>query len=245
MADAHSRIARFLAAALVLASASPAAEQVIAGRVVDAASGSAVPRARVTATATTGHDAQRALSGEDGRFWIAVRAGTYRVEAARTGYRAARTDVLTVGPGDTARVDLRLDVATRELAAVTASIRPRRLPMSGAFTPAYPTDSLLAAEPTRVEGGRGRVIIRGVMLTPTPCWRLAGGADRVGPLITLNIQARLYYGGCPADAVGASTYKVTLRTLPPGTYTVRVLHTYASDAYRPAVAMDSAGVAVR
>lgn len=222
----------------------PAAAQVIAGRVVDAASGGGVAGARVTASAVGHGDTRRALTGADGRYAIGVRGGSYRVQATRTGYQSALTTV-TVAAGDTARVVLRLTPAPRELAAVAASTRPRRLPMSGTFLQVYPTDSLLAAERTRVEGGRGRVVLRGVMLTPTPCWRLAGGADRVGPLVTLNVQARLYYGGCPPDAVGASTYKVSLRGIPPGTYTVRVLHTYAGDAAPSSVALDSAGVTVR
>jgi len=223
----------------------PLAAQVIVGRVVDAASGSGVPRARVTAAGVGHGDSRRTLTAADGRFVVAVRGGAYTVQVARTGYESARTRELVVGPGDTATVTIPLTASPRRLGAVTATTRPRRLPMSGVFTPVYPTDSLLAAERTRVEGGGGRVLVRGVMVTPTPCWRLAGAADRVGPLVTLNIQARLYYGGCPPEAPGASTYKVSLRGLPPGTYTVRVLHTYADERYQPSVALDSSGVVVR
>jgi len=237
-------IAPLLAAlAITLCSSSSAHAQVIAGRVVDAETGGGVARARVTIAGEGG--TRRAETGDDGRFAVDVRGGSYDVQATRTGYQPARADAVAVAAGDTARVVLRVSPAPRQLASVTASTRPLRLPISGAFIPAYPTDSLLAAERTRTEGGAGRVLVRGVMLTPTPCWRLAGGADRVGPLITLNIQARPSGERCPPDAVGATTYKVSLRRIPPGTYTVHVLHTYANDAVRPGVALDSAGVAVR
>ncbi|HET7230406.1 MAG TPA: carboxypeptidase-like regulatory domain-containing protein [Longimicrobium sp.] len=233
-----------LLAALWVAAPIPGAAQVIAGLVIDASSGGGVARALVTAAPVGRRGVFRTQSAADGRYSLQVSAGRYVVRAVRAGYQA-RTSEVSVGAADTARVDLRVAVAARMLGPVAASTRPRRLPVSGVFTPVYPTDSLIAAERTRGEGGRGRVIVRGVMLTPTPCWRPAGAADRVGPLITLNIQARLTGGACPPDAVGATTYKVTLRGIPPGTYTVRVLHTYRHDAFPGAVAIDSAGIAVR
>ena len=216
-----------------------ATAQVIVGRLVDAASGAGVARARVTAVGIGHEGSRRTTTAADGRFSLAVRGGSYRVQAARTGYQDARSGEVTVGTGDTARVELRVAPAPHRLRGVTASTRPRRLPMLGVFTPVYPTDSLLAAERTRVEGEPGRVVVRGVMLTPTACWRLAGAADRIGPVITLAVQARPTDDPCPPDAVGASTYKVTLRRLPPGTYNLRVLHVYRDAVWPPGVAMDT------
>jgi hypothetical protein len=232
-----------LVVAIVLGRSSAAQAQVIAGRVVDAATGGGVGRARITAWGDGG--TRSTFTGADGRYTIEVRGGTYHVRATRTGYQTATSAEMAVAAGDTSRVVLRMTPEPRQLTGVHASTRPRRLPMSGRFTPEYPTDSLLAAERTHVEGVPGRLIIHGVMLTPTPCWRLAGAADRVGPLITLNIQAHLGDEFCPPDAPGASTYKVSLRGIPPGTYTVRVLHTYRRDAFKASVALDSAGVTVR
>ena len=235
------------AALAVFCGSSPdrAAAQVIVGRVIDAASGGGVARARVTAAGVGHNDSRRTFTSADGRFSITVRGGSYRVQVRRTGYEGARSDAVTVGPDDTVRVEVRVSAAPVQLRGVTATTQPRRLPMVGVFTPVYPTDSLLAAERTRGEGGPGRVTVRGVVPTPTACWRLAGAADRIGQLITLAVEARPTDDPCPPDAVGASTYKVTLRRLPPGTYTVRVLHTYRGDVWRPSVAMDSAGVTVR
>jgi hypothetical protein len=220
------------------------AGQVIAGRVVDAASGSGVPQARVTAAGVNHGDSRRTLTAADGRFSIVVRGGAYTLQVARTGYESARTRELVVRLGDTSTVNVAVTAAPRRLGAITATTRPRRLPVAGVFTPAYPADSLFAAETTRGEGGRGRVIIRGIMPTPTACWRLAGAADRIGSVITLNIQARPTGDPCPPDAIGASTYKVTLRRLPPGTCTLRVLHTYRDAVWEPSVALDTS-VAVR
>lgn len=222
-----------------------AAAQVIVGRVIDAASGGGVGRARITVSGVGHNDTRRTFTAADGRYSITMRGGSYRVHVRRAGYREARTDSLAVGPNDTVRVDVRMTAAPVAVSGVTATTRPRLLPMAGVFTPVYPTDSLLAAERTRGEGGRGRVVIRGVMPTPTACWRLAGAADRIGPIITLAVEARPTDDPCPPDAVGASTYKVTLRRLPRGTYTVRVLHTYRGDVWQPGVAMDSSGVTVQ
>ena len=221
-----------------------AAGQVIVGRVVEAASGAGVGRARVTSRGVGHNDVRRTFTAADGRFTITMRGGSYQVQVTRTGYRAAHSDTVTVGPGDTARVELRVAAAPHRLRGVTASTRPRRLPMLGVFTPVYPTDSLLAAERTRGEGEPGRVVVRGVMPTPTACWRLAGAADRIGPVITLAVEARPTDDPCPPDAVGASTYKVTLRRLPAGTYTLRVLHAYRDGVWQPSVALDTT-VAVR
>jgi len=229
---------RILAAALVLASASPAAAQVIVGRVVDDSTGSAVARARVTAVGVGSRESRRTLTEDDGRFTVAVRGGRYRVQAARTGYGNAASDVVTVGPGDTARVTVRVNAAARRLAELTATARVRRPPVTGVYLPVTITDSLLAL-PIRAEGGRGRVLIKGQMATPSACDRLVGAAERRGSEIALFVLARPNDYPCPPDAPGASTYKVTVGSIPAGTYTVRVFHTYRDDVWQPRMALDT------
>ena len=227
---------RAAAAALIFAGASPAAAQVIVGRVIDDASGAAVARARVTAV---GEGSPRTLTGDDGGFALAVRGGRYRVRVERTGYQDARSDAVTVGPGDTARVTLRLDPTALRLAGITASARPRRPPLDGVYLPVFPTDSLLSL-PIRAEGGSGRVVVRGQMGTPTACYRLVGVAERTGSIVTLVIQARPTGDECVPGAIGASTYKVILHRIPAGTHTLRVVHTYGDDALPPALVLDTA-----
>ena len=74
---------------------------------------------------------------------------------------------------------------------------------------------------------------------------MAGAADRIGFVVTLNIQARPAGEACPPDTIGASTYKVMPRRLPLGPYTLRVLHTYHDAVWQTRVAMDTSGVTVR
>ena len=229
---------RAIVTALILASASPAAAQAIAGRVTDDVSGEGVARARVTVVGEDGGESRRTLTADDGRFTLAVRGGRYRVQVARTGYRDTRSDAVTAGPGDTARVTLRVAPAPRRLPGITATARPRRPPVAGVYTSVVPTDSLLSL-PIRAEGGSGRVIVRGQMATPTPCYHLTGAAERVGSVLTLAVQARPTDEGCLPDAIGASTYKVTLGRIPAGTYTLRVVHAYRDDAWRPRVVLDT------
>jgi len=228
-------------AALAVCIAAPvsAAAQVIVGRAVDAATGSGVPRARVTVAGVDHRETQRTLTGDNGRFTLVVRGGgSYRVRVARTGYQDAATHVLAVGPGDTVAVTVRATAEPRRLDPVVVSTPPRRLAINGVYEQTDITPALLATHTTG-EGGRHNVTIRGAMLTPSACWRLSGGADRIGPLITLAVNARPNGASCPPDAPGASTYKVTVRGIPPGTYTLRVLHTYRDEAWPPSLALDT------
>lgn len=225
--------------AICIAAPVSAHAQVIVGRVVDAATGGGVPRARVVVAGVDHRETQRTLTGDDGRFTFVVRGGgSYRVRVARTGYQDAATRALEVGPADTVPVTVRVTAEPRRLDPVVASTRPRRLPLAGVYRQTDPTDSVLAI-PVTAEGGAHGVVVRGAMVTPSNCWTLGGAADRIGPLITLNVHARLTAPGCPPDATGASTYKVTLRRIPPGTYVVRVLHTYRGDELPRSLALDT------
>lgn len=228
-----------IALAVCIAAPVPAVAQVIVGRVIDAATGGGVPRARVTVASVDHRETQRTLTGDNGHFTFVVRGGgSYRVRAGRTGYQDASTRELAVGADDTVAVELRAVPAPRRLDPVVATTPPRRLSINGVYEQADVTPALLATRTTG-EGGRHNVTVRGAMLTPSACWRLSGGADRIGPLVTLAVNARPNGASCPPDAPGASTYKVTVRGIPPGTYTLRVLHTYRGEAFPPSLALDT------
>ena len=234
------RFAPLLAALVGVCIAAPvsAAAQVIVGRVVDAATGGGVPRARVTVAGVDHRETQRTLTGDNGRFTFVVRGGgSYRVRVARTGYQDAATRALAVGPGDTVAVTVRATAEPRRLDPLVVSTPPRRLPIDGVYQTDI-TPALLAARTTG-EGGRRNVTVRGAMPTPSACWRLSGGADRIGPLITLAVSARPTDADCPPDSPGSSTYKVTVRGIPPGTYTLRVVHTYRDEAWPRSLALDT------
>lgn len=237
---ALSRQNATLAAALLLFCAKAAAAQVIVGRVVDDSSGAAVPGARVSAAGLERNGSTRTLAREDGRFALTLRGGRYRVQAARTGY-GAQSEVVTVGPGDTARITLRLSSTALPLKALTATARQRRPPLRGIYIPVVPNDTLLSL-PIRVHGGARKITIFGQMATPTPCYRLRGAADRRGQAIDLAIQARPTGEECAPGAIGASTYEVVVHRLPAGTYTLRVIHAFGDGAWPPRVVTDTAVV---
>jgi hypothetical protein len=230
---------RSAAAAALLAFCTPgaAAAQVIAGRVIDAASGAGVPRAIVTAEG--GPPSPRTLSDDDGRFVIALgEVGSYRVRVAREGYRDARTRPLTPGPRDTVAVDVRVTAVPVALRALEVTARRRRLDVIGDFRQMLPADSILAG-PVTASGRQRGISVKGTFPTPSVCYHLAGAADRIGQVVMLNVEARPTGSDLCPDAEGAFTYSVTLRELPPGTYTLRVLHTFRNNAWEPEMALDT------
>ncbi|HKP74636.1 MAG TPA: hypothetical protein VJT67_03800 [Longimicrobiaceae bacterium] len=103
---------------------------------------------------------------------------------------------------------------------------PRRvLEVRGAFRQVKDSTLLATGTPTTAEGGWLSISAHGFVAVPSPCYRLAGAADRQGQVVTLNIEARPNGDLCPPQAA-AFTYSVRLPDLAPGTYTFRVLHTY-------------------
>ena len=119
-------------------------------------------------------------------------------------------------------------VAPRRMKRITATARQRRPPLRGIYIP-------VVAEP-------GQIVVFGQMATPTPCYHLAGTAERMQSVIHLLVQARPTGEECAPGTLGASTYKVTVRRLPAGTYVLRVIHAYGDDAWRPSVVSDTSVV---
>jgi hypothetical protein len=231
---------RATVAALVicLATARPAAGQVITGRVVDAATGTPVARARVTAYGGDGA-ARRTVTGADGRFSFSLRgSGSYTVEVTRRGYDDTRTDTMSLDPADTVDVVVRMPAAAVRLQPLTVTARRRPLEVVGVFRQATLADSS-ARGPVRATGRSRSIAVKGIVPTPTACYRLAGAADRVGSIVTLNVEARPSGDYCP-ELPDAFTYDVRVRGLPPGSYTLRVLHTYRNAVWEPTMAMDTA-----
>ncbi|HEV7590952.1 MAG TPA: carboxypeptidase-like regulatory domain-containing protein [Longimicrobium sp.] len=225
-------------AAFCVRSPGSACAQVIAGRVIDAASGSGVPQARVAVIGSDRRAARRAVTGDDGRFSIALPGGgSYRVEVARGGYADARTRPVWLGPNDTVSVDVRISSVAHRLAPLTATGRRRPLEVRGVFREKRDTTSGPAA-PTTANGRARRIEAKGTFPTPSSCYRLAGAADRLGSVVTLNVEARSNGDLCPGPT-GTFTYSVAVRGLPPGSYTFRVLHSYRDAEREPAVALDT------
>jgi hypothetical protein len=231
------RLLRVLAALVILLALvpGPAAGQVIRGRVIDAQSGAGVPLARVVVSGVDRRFTRRMFTAPDGRFSFPLRReGAFRVQVTRAGYAQTRTQSLRVGPDDTVNVDVRMSAAPHRLEPVTVSARPRRLRVVGVF--GETADSVVA--PVRASGRSRSVWAGGMFITPHPCYRLSGNADRRGQIVTLTVQARAMRGPCDRMG-GAFSYDVLVRRMPPGTYTFRVLHAYQDDVAEPTVALET------
>ena len=230
-------VRRLLAALAILCIPvpTPAAGQVIRGRVVDAQSGVGVPLARVVVTGTGHRFTRRMFTAADGRFSVPLRrGGSFRVRVTRAGYAEAGTRPLAVGPNDTVDVTVRVSAAAHRLDPVTVTARPRRLSVVGVF------NEISEFPYTRVsaDGQRRSVKARGWFPTPNFCYHLSGNAERRGAVVTLTVQARATTELCEAGS-GSLFYNVTVRRLPPGVYTFRVLHAFQDDDAEPAVVLDT------
>lgn len=220
---------------LLLSISTPAAGQVIRGRVVDAASGAGVPLARVVVSGVDHRFTRRMFTAADGRFAFPLRrGGSFRVQVTRAGYAQTRTRTLAVGPDETVDVDVRVSAAPHRLDPVTVTARPRRLRVTGVFNEIseFPYTRVTAV------GQRRSVGVRGWFPTPNFCYHLSGNAQRAGSVITLTVQARARDGLCEAGT-GSLFYNVVVRRLPPGVYTFRVLHAFQNDVAEPSLALDT------
>ena len=220
-------------AILLVPIATPAAAQMVRGTVVDAQSGAPVAMARVVVTGS-GQGTRRATTSADGRFAVSLRrGGAVRVQVARAGYAETGTSV-TVGPDETVQVNVQVAAVAHRLEPVTVTGRPRRLRVIGIFNEIsdFPYTRVSATGQPRSVG------IRGWFPTPSFCHHLSGNADRRGSVITMTVQARPTSETCE-PATGSLFYNVTVRRLPPGTYTLRVVHTFQNDAANPTMALDT------
>ena len=132
-------------------------------------------------------------------------------------------------PDDSARVV--------ELKALEVMAARGRLPVSGGFRQAMNRNAALATPPT-ARAARRSIVVEGAMPTPSACWRLSGAGDRADSVIVLNIEAREWGIRC-LDVVEAFTYKVTIRRLQPGTYHLRVIHSYRGAVVPSSMAVDT------
>ncbi len=90
--------------------------------------------------------------------------------------------------------------------------------------------------PDGATGGTGTVAVRGTISTPNPCYALSGTAAREGSTLTLTVSARSNAEVC-IQVIGTLGYDATLRGVPAGSYTLRVVHTYAGTGWETQTAM--------
>ena len=89
------------------------------------------------------------------------------------------------------------------------------------------------------EGASGGAVVRGTASTPTPCHRLTGAVARAGETVTLTVSAAADPDAMCIQSIGSIPYTATIRGLPAGSYTLRVLHTYPGTGWETATALDT------
>lgn len=94
------------------------------------------------------------------------------------------------------------------------------------------------------EGAAGGAVVRGVISTPNPCHRLSGAAQRSGTVVTLTLSATVDADVMCIASIGAIPYTATLRGLPAGRHTLRVVYTYPGTGWPTSTALETE-VAVR
>ncbi|MFQ5537250.1 MAG: TonB-dependent receptor domain-containing protein [Gemmatimonadota bacterium] len=110
----------FLGAFLLLTAAPVAAQEgTLTGRVSNAETGEPIPQAQISILGTN----RGTLSNTEGRYTIALPAGTYDIAVEVVGYRSTRFDNITVAAGQITNLDMKLYSQAQELEGmvVTAS----------------------------------------------------------------------------------------------------------------------------
>lgn len=134
---------------LAVTAAEPAAAQVFHGRVTDAADGSPVAAAYVSAMDGAGAAVASTATGRDGRFELPLpAAGAYQLRVSRVGYRTGTSPAITIAQGDRMDVDLSLRADAVQMEAVQAT---------GRVTPPF-RDQRARGFFERMDRGRGRYI---------------------------------------------------------------------------------------
>jgi hypothetical protein len=106
----------------------PAAAQVVAGQVLDATTGNAVPLAEVALLDTAGTALHTVLTDHKGYFTLSPAAGRYALRATGLGYDTARTRVFDLEDAEALQVTRQQDIRWRNLHEYYARIeRHRRL----------------------------------------------------------------------------------------------------------------------
>jgi hypothetical protein len=92
----------------------------ISGRVLEAGTDRPVAGATVNLLNGRGLSVRRVVTGEDGRFHLRVRdAGGHQIRAQRVGFTPATSRSITVTPGDTVQVEMRISASAVVLTPLT------------------------------------------------------------------------------------------------------------------------------
>jgi hypothetical protein len=88
------------------------------------------------------------------------------------------------------------------------------------------------------QGGDGTVVVQGALSAPNPCYTFTGSVRRDASIVTLTVEGHPGEGMC-IQSIGAFAYDATVRGLPAGTYSFRVVHTYPGTGWESRGALES------
>jgi outer membrane receptor protein involved in Fe transport len=180
-----------LLAGLAAPAAAAAQQGTVTGTVVESPSGRPLPSVVVTLRAAGDTSAVAGASSDQaGRFRIAVRPGTYTLQAARLGYSTARRPGVTVSGGAAA------DVGTIQLAAATLQLEAVQVVTEAATAIVAADRNIYSTRDMPVaSGGMATDVLRSV---PELEVDVNGGVQLRGT------AAQIYLNGRPAPMQGES-----------------------------------------
>ncbi len=87
-------------------------------------------------------------------------------------------------------------------------------------------------------GENGRIVVNATLSAPDPCRTLTGALEGAGSELTLRVSvARDQSEGC-YQVIGTFKYDAVIRDLAPGSYRLRVIHSYADCCWPTVTALD-------
>lgn len=96
----------------------------------------------------------------------------------------------------------------------------------------------------RAQGGSGRITVEGSLSAPDPCRKVTGALERSGSELTLRVSVAAGGAEVCAQMIAGFAYTAAVSGLAPGTYTLRVVHTYPGTGWETTTVLNER-VAVR
>jgi hypothetical protein len=109
---------------ILLLLATPAASQIVAGRVIDADDEEPIEGVEIAVADNRSTIRREVVSNSAGEFVIVLNApGRYQLRASRIGYASVETSAIEIGEGEVLEVEVWLDVQAVELEPLTVVVR--------------------------------------------------------------------------------------------------------------------------
>jgi hypothetical protein len=104
-------------------------------------------------------------------------------------------------------------------------------PMTVEITTGPVTASAGEEHHATAEPAPGGLTVHGTITLPTPCHRLAGAAEETGGELVVRVSASPDPDAMCAQVIATHGYRAEVRGVPPGSYTLRVVHGYPESGW--------------